>query len=258
MRACCLAHARARRYPASDDAAANMRNLALLLSDVEFECGSSLALAAMMLRTPKAGAGRAPAPPPSAHGYRFTHNATWAGPCDLTDPAEYGVPHTAELSFVFQQVTAALRRVFCSRVGGSTPVSPPVSAARFSFSPAAACVPFREAERALRLRARRACLGHPHRCAMDGVRERPGVRRRLARVCKQHGAGACTSPSSQWCPVREAHHARIGMPCSHCAHSGQVLDMPATSAGPFRTETSPRVAACALWHELWADSESET
>ena len=73
----------------------------------------------------------------------------------------------------------------------------------------------------------------------------------LVRAHRRHPSGAqCVKPIMR----ASACHART----VHIRIRGQVLDMPATSAGPFRTETSPRVAACALWHELWADSESET
>ena len=76
-------------YPAdaTDDAEANLRSMIRLVTDLEFVCSSSW-LARVV-------------PPRTAFGYRFAYNVSWTAPCDLSWPEEYGVPHTAELSFVF-------------------------------------------------------------------------------------------------------------------------------------------------------------
>ena len=68
--------------------------LGKLFTDVEFVCGAT-GLAAALTRLPE--------PRPSWR-YVFDYNATFTAPCDLQWPTEYGVPHTAELSFFWGQI----------------------------------------------------------------------------------------------------------------------------------------------------------
>lgn len=72
----------------------NIAMLGELFTDIEFVCGAT-ALAAALARLPN--------PRPSWR-YIFDYNASFAAPCDLQWPAEYGVPHTAELSFFWGQI----------------------------------------------------------------------------------------------------------------------------------------------------------
>jgi hypothetical protein len=105
--------------------------LGALFTDVEFACAASAVGAALgRLERPK-----------QAFRYKYVYNATWRKPCDLTYPAEYGVCHTSELSFVFGQCPNPQPPSLCTAEGSPMDISTIPNTAPTSSGPRIPCIP---------------------------------------------------------------------------------------------------------------------